>query len=375
MSQLAPINFTRGVPAAESFPLDDVIDAAQTAIQHHGKVILQYGPAAGFAPLREWLAHWQAVEPNQVLVGNGSLQVLEFLIIHLLQPGDIVFTEAPTYDRTITLLRRHHATIVGIPLEEDGPDIDALESALLRHTPKFFYMIPDFQNPAGTTCSGKKRQRIVELAEQYNFLLVEDAPYRQLRYRGFEEPALFKLAPQRVLHMSSFSKLIGPGPRIGFMIGQAELLAKLAKVAEDTYITPNYLAQGITYEWCRRGFLTPQIEKLKQLYTPRLDACLNAIDEHLPGARAIRPDGGFFISATLPKGVQTTAVRESAKKYSLNLADGLAFFPNGGGERFLRLPFCALTPGEIQEGIHRLAKAVEDVKQPAVALSTFQLTI
>jgi DNA-binding transcriptional MocR family regulator len=146
------------------------------------------------------------------------------------------------------------------------------------------------------------------------------------------------------------------------MIGQAELIAKIAKVAEDTYISPNYLAHGITYEWCRRGLLSPQIDKLKALYLPRLDACLNAIDEHLPGAQAIRPDGGFFISITLPEGVTTTDVRAAAIKHQLNLADGLAFFPNGGGERFLRLPFCALTPDEIHDGIHRLAATIEDLK-------------
>ncbi len=366
MSDLSPINFTRGVPAAESFPIDEVIDAAQAAVAHHGKIILQYGPSSGFAPLRDWLAHWQGVEPGQVLIGNGSLQVLEFLLWSEIQSGDVIFTEAPTYDRTITLLRRHQARIVGIPLQEDGPDLDALEAELQRHVPKFFYIIPDFQNPAGTTCSGAKRRRIVDLAQQYNFLLVEDAPYRQLRYRGFEEPSLFKLAPRHVLHMSSFSKLVGPGPRIGFLLGQTDLIARLAKIAEDTYITPNYLAQGIAYEWCRRGFLAPQIEKLKRLYLPRLDACLMAIDEHLPGALTIRPDGGFFISLTLPAGVLTAAVREAAARHQLNLADGRAFFPNGGGQRFLRLPFCALTPDEIHEGIHRLAQAVEDVRQRAV---------
>ncbi len=367
MSESAIINFTRGVPAVESFPINEVIDAAQAAVAHHGKIILQYGPSPGFAPLREWLAQWQGVEPKQVVVGNGSLQVLEFLLWSEIQPGDVIFTEAPTYDRTITLLRRHHAHIVGIPLQEDGPDLDVLETELQKHTPKFFYIIPDFQNPAGTTCSGAKRRRIVELAQQHHFRLVEDAPYRQLRYRGFEEPSLFKLAPQHVLHMSSFSKLVGPGPRIGFMLGQADLITQLAKVAEDTYITPNYLAQGIIYEWCRRGFLMPQIEKLKRLYLPRLDACLMAIDEHLPGALTIRPDGGFFISLTLPEGVLTVAVREAAARHQLNLADGQAFFPQGGGERFLRLPFCALTPDEIHEGVHRLAQAVEYVRQHMIA--------
>jgi 2-aminoadipate transaminase len=365
VSQPKPINFTRGVPAVESFPIDDVIDAASSVLRAHGAAMMQYGPSPGFAPLREWLARWQGVELNQIVTGNGSLQLLEFLLIHFLQLGDVVFTEAPTYDRTLTLLRRHHAQVIGIPLQDDGPDLDALEAALKQHMPKFFYIIPDFQNPAGTTCSGRKRQRIIALAERHGFLIVEDAPYRQLRYRGFEEPSMFQLAPHRTLQMSSFSKLIGPGLRVGFMLGQSDLIANVAKVAEDTYISPNYLAQGITYEWCRRGYLPRQIEKLKSLYSPRLEACLTAIDEHMPGAQAIRPDGGFFISLTLPKGVSTSEVRAAATKHQLNLADGLAFFPNGGGERFLRLPFCALTPAEIHEGVHRLAATVEEVRRNA----------
>ncbi len=175
----------------------------------------------------------------------------------------------------------------------------ALERALTRAVPKFFYIIPDFQNPAGATCSGDKRRRIVELAERYGFLIVEDAPYRLLRYRGREEPTLYELAPERTLHMSSFTKLIAPGVRTGFMIGEAGIIGRLAKVAEDTYISPGYVAQAVTYEWCRRGLLPPQLERLKKLYAPRLEACLGALDAHMPDARATRPDGGFFVSLTL----------------------------------------------------------------------------
>ena len=355
------INFTRGVPANESFPIDEVIDAGATALSGRGAAMLQYGPALGFQPLREWLAQWQGVPVDRVLTGNGSLQLIEFLCLHLLKPGDVVFTESPTYDRTITLLRRHGARVIGIPLEADGPNIAALEKALSA-APKFFYLIPDFQNPAGATCSGEKRRRLVELARRHGFLLVEDAPYRLLRYRGKEEPTLYELAPDVTLHMSSFTKLIAPGVRTGFMIAEPALIAKLAKVAEDTYISPGYVAQGITHEWCRRGMLEPQIARLKKLYAPRLDACLSAIDEFMPTAVATRPDGGFFISLTLPQGIQTTAVRLEAAKRGLNLADGLAFFPEGGGERFLRLPFCALTPEEVREGIRRLAETVEAVR-------------
>jgi 2-aminoadipate transaminase len=353
------INFTRGVPAVESFPIDEVIEASRAILSTQGAAMLQYGPSLGFQPLRQWLAEWQGVSVDRVLTGNGSLQLIEFLCLHMLKPGDTVLTEAPTYDRTITLLRRHGAQVIGIPIESDGPDVAALERALAKQVPKFFYTIPDFQNPAGVTCSGAKRRRIAALAGQHGFLIVEDAPYRLLRYRGREEPTIYELAPERTLHMSSFTKLIAPGVRTGFMIGEPSLVARLAKVAEDTYISPGFVAQGITYEWCRRGLLLPQIERLKALYGPRLDACLAGLDKHLPDVVATRPEGGFFISITLPDRVLTTAVRAQAASRALNLADGLAFFPEGGGERFLRLPFCALSPVEIDEGIRRLADSVQ----------------
>jgi 2-aminoadipate transaminase len=352
------INFTRGVPANESFPLDEVASAAIDALKARGPAMLQYGPSAGFQPLREWIGEWQGVAPERVLTGNGSLQLIEFLCLGLLKPGDVVFTENPTYDRTITMLRRHGVQVVAIALEADGPDMPALDAALAKHSPKLFYLIPDFQNPSGTTCSGDKRRALAGLAARHNFLIVEDAPYRPLRYRGTEEPSIYSLAPEHTLFMCSFTKLIAPGVRTGFMLGRPDVIQKLGKVAEDTYISPGYLAQGITYEWCRRGLLQPQIERLKKLYLPRLDACLAALDRYMPGAVDARPDGGFFISLTLPEGSLTSAVRTEAAKRGLNLSDGLAFFPNGGGERFLRLPFCALTPAEIEEGVKRLADSV-----------------
>ena len=362
MSNLSTINFTRGVPANESFPIDELIDAANSVLQQHGTTLLQYGAALGFAPLREWIAGWQGVPVDQVMIANGSLQIVEFICRQLLHPGDVVFTESPTYDRTLTLLRRHGVRVLGIPLEADGPNIAALESALREQVPKLFYVIPDFQNPAGATCSADKRRRIAALAEQHDFLILEDGPYRVLRYRGQDVPTLRELAPARTLHMSSFTKLIAPGVRLGFVLGAAERVQALAKVAEDTYISPSYVAHGIAYEWCRRGLLPQQIAKLKALYAPRLEACLAAIDHHMPDAQATRPDGGFFISVALPEGVLTTAVRAAAATRNLNLADGLAFFPNGGGERFLRLPFCALTPAEIDEGVRRLAESVKEVR-------------
>jgi DNA-binding transcriptional MocR family regulator len=353
------INFTRGVPADESYPVAQLAECMESVLGGSGATtVMQYGPSRGYAPLRELLASRYGVGADQVLLGNGSLQLVDFLGLTL-QPGDLVLVEAPTYDRTLTLLRRHGARIEGIPLQADGPDIDALEAVLARETPKLFYVIPDFQNPSGATAALAKRQRIAELARQHGFWIVEDAPYRPLRYRGEQLPSLYDLAPERTLHMSSFTKQISPGVRVGYMIGDGAKLGQLAKVAEDTYITPNLLGEASVYEFCRRDWLEPQLERLRALYRPRLEAICAALREHLPAAQWIEPDGGFFLSITLPEGTTCADVRARAADVRLNLSDGGGFFPNpADGDRFLRLPFCALTPEQIGEGVRRLATVV-----------------
>ena len=325
--------------------------------------MLQYGPSLGFQPLREWLAEWQGVAVDRVLTSNGSLQLIEFLCLRVLRPGDVVFTESPTYDRTLTLLRRHGAKVVGIPLEADGPDIDGARSGARKSTCR-----------SSSTSSRTSRIRRARPARarsggrswsspsDHGFLIVEDAPYRLLRYRGHEEPTLYELAPERTLHMSSFTKLIAPGVRTGFMIGEPKLIATLAKAAEDTYISPGYVAQGITYEWCRRGLLPPADR------AP--ETALRAAPRRVPrGARHVhagcRGDAARWrvlrLADAAARACSTSAVRTEAATRGLNLADGLAFFPDGGGERFLRLPFCALSPAEIDDGVRRLAESVQAV--------------
>ncbi|MCZ7574576.1 MAG: PLP-dependent aminotransferase family protein [Ardenticatenaceae bacterium] len=354
------INFTRGVPADESFPLEEVAECAAAVIGGPlGTQVMQYGKSFGFAPLREWLAARHNVAIEQVMLANGSLQFVDFMGLALLERGDTVFVESPTYDRVLTLLRRHGARIVGIPLEADGPDLEALEVALRHQVPRLFYIIADFQNPSGATASPAKRRRLAELAERYGFWLVEDAPYRPLRYRGEHLPSLFDLAPAHTLQMSSFTKQISPGVRVGYLIGDATALARLARAAEDTYITPNLIGEATVYEFCRRGWLDPQLDRLRTLYGPRLEAICAALRERLPDAEWIEPDGGFFLSVTVPVGTTSEALRARAAALKLNLSDGRGFFPNPAeGERFLRLPFCALTPDELREAVRRLAFAV-----------------
>lgn len=354
------ILFTRGVPAVESFAVERIAEAAATATREHGAALLQYGKSSGFLPLRERLAAQYECGVEGVLLSNGSLQIIDFTALALLEAGDTVLVESPTYDRTLTLLRRHGANVVGVPLTAEGPDLDAVERILDSHRPRLFYTIPDFQNPSGATASMAVRERLAELARQHDFWLLEDAPYRPLRYRGEQRPALRDLAPDRTLHMSSYTKQIAPGLRVGYVVGPAAPLARLARAAEDTYITPNLIGQGIVNEFLDRGWLAPQLANLRALYGPRLNAVGTALHRFLPDTEWIEPDGGFFLSVTLPPGVSNEALRGRALEEGLVLADGRAFFPNpADGERFVRLPFCALDERELEEGVRRLARAVD----------------
>jgi 2-aminoadipate transaminase len=339
-----------------------VAEAAAHAVRQYGQQTMQYGKSHGFLPLRERLSMRYGVLPDQVLLSNGSLQIVDLLGHVLLDEGSVVFTESPTYDRVLTICRRHRARVVGIPLEADGPHLGELERTLNEVRPTFFYLIPDFQNPSGATTSLAKRQRIAELARERDFWLVEDAPYRPLRYRGEQVPALYELAPERTLHMSSYTKQISPGIRVGYMIGDATTVSRVARVAEDTYITPNLIGEGVVYEFIQRGWLEEQLTTLKALYEPRRQAIVSALQRYMPDANWIEPDGGFFLSVMLPEDVTSAVLREEAARRGLILSDGRGFYPTPShGESFLRLPFCALSEAELEEGVRRLAAIVRSL--------------
>ncbi len=353
------IALTRGVPADESYPLQEVSDCAQ-AVMADPKLALEamrYGTGYGFGPLRELLAAQNGVSSEEVLVGNGSLSFVD-LLGYVLEPGDTVLVERPTYDRTITLLKRHGLKVVDVPLEADGIDITALELAVRVHKPRLVYLIADFQNPSGSTMSLQKRQAVLGLAETHDFMVLEDAPYRPLRYRGEQLPALRDLNSVRVMQMSSYTKQISPGIRVGTIIGHKAWLAQLAKAANDTYISGAFLGQATAFEFLRRGLLEPQLERLRALYGPRLLAMAAALRAH-GLTDFLEPDGGFFLSVNLPEHVNIADVLARSSSAGLALTDGRGFFVNpDDGARFLRLPFCALSEAEINEGIGRLAGLV-----------------
>lgn len=355
------IKLTRGVPPAEALPCEVVRACATRALAEHGKVLLQYHPATGFTPLRAWLAEEAGASPESVLVGNGSIQLLFFLAQGTLSPGDTVLVERPTYDRAVTAFRTLGLKVVGVAMEDDGPDLAALEAAVGRHAPRLFYTVPDFQNPTGITTTAAKREAIGELAEGAGMTIVEDIPYRRLRYAGREEPAYREIVPGRTVQLSSFSKLLAPGLRVGWALAQPEMVRAMAKLAEDAYITPGMLAQGVVYTFVREGHLEDNLQSLVNLYKPRLAAMLHALEVHLPEASWIEPEGGFFVGLTLPSGADAARVAEiAAARHGLVLSDSAGFFADGDPSRFVRLPFCSLDEGDIEEAVTRLAHAVAE---------------
>ena len=355
------IAFTRGVPPPEAFPATELAECFAATVQGDTAVVLQYGHQQGYGPLREELAREYGVSASEVLVGNGSLQLQDLVAAHLVRPGMTVYTEQPSYDRAITTFRRRGARTIGIPLEEDGISTDRLEEALKREVPAFLYLVPDFQNPAGATLSLEKRRRVLELADEYGFTVIEDVPYRKLRYEGEDLPLLREIDDTNVITMSSFSKLLSPGIRVGFMLASETLVRTVTRLGEDTYLAPVLPTQAAVAEYLRRGWLAPNIEQLKELYTPRWRAMSEAVRRELPDAQAFIPLGGFFVSVMLPESANTKDLVSRAAEMGLILTAGGDFFadPDDGGEvpgeRFVRLPFCAVTPEQIEEGVSRLS--------------------
>ena len=358
------IVFTRGVPPPEAFPTDELSECFDAAIHNDTAVVLQYGQQPGYAPLRAELANEYNVSEEEIMIGNGSLQLQDLVSAHLVRDGAAVYTEQPSYDRAIKTFRRRGARAIGIPLEEEGISVERLEAALEREVPAFLYLVPDFQNPAGATLSLEKRRRVVELADQYDFWVIEDIPYRKLRYRGEDLPMLREIDPSHVITMSSFSKLLSPGIRVGFMIAPSGLIRDVTTMGENTYLSPVLPTQAAVAEYLKRGWLAPNIERLKDLYRPRWEAMAGAVKGELPEAQAFIPEGGFFVSVMLPEDANTENLVGRAKDADLVLTPGSAFFadPDDGdaptGDRFVRLPFCAVTEDQIQKGVRRLANLV-----------------
>jgi len=353
------IKFTRGVPPPISFPTERLISITTDLLKNESSTLLQYGNSYGYFPLREMIASQFQVDVDRVVLGQGSLQLLDHLLRIEKEKLPSICIEEPTYDRTITIFNRAKAKLTGIPITSDGFDGSYFEKMLAgRKEIDYLYIIPDFQNPSGTIMDLDTRKRIIELAKQHNYLIIEDSPYRRLRYEGEDIPSCFEISPDNVIHMSSFSKLVCPGLRVGFMILPANLAKQVAKIAEDTYINPSFLNQALVFRFSSGGFLDEHLIILKNLYNTRRQAMFQALDDRMADlGEWTKPKGGFFVGLTLSRKVEISSLMKAASSKGLQLTDGRGFFIHGG-ETFIRLPFCALTPAQIQQGISRLQSTI-----------------
>ncbi len=358
VAELTNISLARGAPSLDIVAVDDLRAAADRAFTRDPGGAFSYGTSAGYPRLLEWIAARHEVAPDNTIATNGSMQADAFLFSALVEPGDTVVVEAPSYDRTLLALRQMGADVVPVELEDDGIDVEGLERALRAGTrPKLAHIIPNFQNPAGCTLSLEKRHRLLELAAEYGFTIFEDDPYVDLRFEGAPHPTMLSLDEGgAVVYASSFSKTVCPGIRVGYLVGPVELIARIRKLATGTYISPSMVSQSIVAEFCHSGAIERSIATVKAALLERRDATCAALESHLPEARFVTPEGGYFLWVDLPEGSDVARLEAGARERGVIFVKGTDFLLEGG-ESSLRLAYSAVPPDQIEEGISRVAEA------------------
>lgn len=357
-----PISFARGAPAPELIPAAQLAECAYAVAEREGAKVFAYGPGAGYAPLREWVAGRRRVDPGRVVLTVGGLQGFAFYAAEQLarRPGRIL-VEAPSYDRPLKILAREDVEIVALRMDDEGLDPDALEAELRRRPepPSFLYTIPTFQNPSGRSLSTERRRRIVEIAVAHRLAILEDDPYGLVRYEGDAQPSLFDLeGGELVTYASSFSKTAAPGLRVGYFVLPADTVAAFEERAVSTYISPPFLTQAIVSEFIERGYFDPNLARVCAELAARRDAMRRALERTFPsGSSWSRPAGGYFIWLELPNGVVAVDLLARAEAAGVAFVKGQDFYPVASrlGLGSARLAFSYETPERIDEGIEILA--------------------
>ncbi len=356
-----------GFPFPDSFPNEDLVAAAEAVFAAEGDRALQYGGGEYADRLLDVVvarSRERGIDCDRgaVELTNGATHALDLVCRTFLDPGDVLFVEAPTFMGALTLFRNFGVTIEGVPVDDDGLDVEALAEDLAarraagRPTPKLLYAIPTFQNPTGTTMPRDRRERLLELAAEYDFLVVEDDAYGDLRYRGESVPTLAELDDEgRVVHLGTFSKTVVPGVRTGWAVGHEEVVDALARAnAGGT----NVFTRGLLGYYCTEGDFEANLDALRQAYGRRLDHVLDWLAEHLPpGATWTDPDGGFFVWVELPEDIDADAMLPAAAEEGVTYLPGSTFYPDGGGTNALRLSVSHAPLDEMERGIRALARA------------------
>ena len=369
------ISFAGGLPAPELFPIARFQEACRRVLAEKASFALQYGTTEGYAPLRELIAGNMArygivAGVENVLITSGSQQALDLIGKLLVNRGDRVLVEAPTYLGALQAFDIYGAEYVSVPIDADGLQTELLDEAL-RSCPKFMYVLPNFQNPGGVTLSEGRRHELVLLADKYGIPIIEDDPYGQLRYEGEHLPALVVVDRENlqrddgyrlgnVIYLSTFSKTLAPGLRLGWIVAPAEVIGKLVQLKQGADLHTSTFTQAVAYEVARDGFLDEHVRTIRQVYRQRRDAMLSALQEFFPPEVTwTHPAGGLFLWVTLPEGMDCQALFEVALRENVAFVPGGCFYAGSDeGRRHMRLNFSCAQPEQIREGIRRLAVAV-----------------
>jgi 2-aminoadipate transaminase len=364
------ISLAGGLPAPELFPVDEYRRAFEWVLEADGAQALQYGPSEGYLPLRRLLAERLSrfdmpCGPDDLLVTNGSQQALDLMGKVFLNPGDTVLVETPTYLGALQAFNQYQATYAIVPMDEDGMRVDEVERVLAQRSArapiKFIYALPNFQNPTGRSMSLERRRRLVELASHYGVPIVEDDPYGELRYEGAALPTLKSLDTEGlVIYLGTFSKILAPGFRLGWMLAGPEVMEVLMHGKQPSDLHTGMAQQMATYEVAKGGFVDQHVERIKDFYRERRDVMLRSIEEHFPAdAHYTRPAGGLFVWAELPRDIDTRELLLEAIEAKVAFVPGQGFHADGSGTNTMRLNFSNVPPEQLQAGVQRLGHAIQ----------------
>ncbi len=360
------ISFAGGLPAPVAFPARDFQDACEWVLEHSPEYALQYGPTEGYPPLKDYLIEAMAkyeipAVRGNILFTNGSQQALDLIGRIFISTGDKIITGRPTYLGAIQAWNAYGPEYVTVPLDDDGMRMDKLEEALKANPDaKFIYVLPNFHNPAGTTLPRERRLRVVELAAEHGAFIVEDDPYGELRFEGEDITPIFALHKENTIYLSTFSKTLAPGLRLGWIVAPERIVARFVQAKQGADLHSSTLVQHVANDICQRGLIRAHVRKIRRIYQERRDAMLKAMEEHFPPEVTwTRPQGGLFLWARMPEYMDSQELLDLAIDEKVAFVPGHAFYPGGGdGHCCMRLNFSYCAPDVIEEGIERLGRAI-----------------
>lgn len=359
------ISLAGGLPSQDAFPVMEMEKAFTAALEDAKGNALQYGATEGFMPLRKWIAGYMngqgiSCGAENIMVTSGSQQGIEIIARSLLEPGDTVVVESPSYMAALQVFVNQEARIVAVPSDGEGIITDGLKEILMKENPKFIYVIPTFQNPSGLTLGKKRREELLNIANELQIPVMEDNPYGELRYKGEPQPPIKSLpSAEGVIYLGTFSKIVAPGLRLGWMVTAPEVIRKFAAIKQSSDLLSNQTSQMALVKFLETGILPSHIEKIKALYKTKRDAMEVALEKYFPeGVTWTDAEGGMFVWATLPDGIDTMEMFQDALEAKVAYVPGVAFYPDGRGKSSMRLNFSGPSPEQLEEGIKRLGDVI-----------------